>query len=372
MANFVPPLFRGLTDPLLSDGDLAFIRSDRRPRNTSLFFNILFNLMVERKFGIPNIRRHALFVTGDIRRALPYAKAKDSEYLCTIQPVGEFRYLYSPYIHDSYALDDEFSDEYLACFFPWNGGKAFSVGFIDALITLDGLQRILAQPETDHPTEGWSPSTLENRLYSAMDRLVEKYQYRVDEGLAQAASIGVEVMLFDCPDGYRQYHVKPDLLPDDDSVSLSANPLLPETDRFARMPGVTIVIDVDVYSLTDQRFLSVLTSNLLHRGANAEFVVPQSQGGKRAAYVELAGRGISFSYIEEFDDKTPHNRRQTGVEAISNAKFRCVLSRLPSAVITNDETTLALLKVRKPNLPAFIESARAEILAYFGYHDWTD
>lgn len=64
------PLYRGL------NSNKAFIknevRSDRKPRDTSVQYTVLINAILERKFGIQNIRNRCVFLTTDIHQAKEY------------------------------------------------------------------------------------------------------------------------------------------------------------------------------------------------------------------------------------------------------------------------------------------------------------
>ena len=368
----MPPLYRGLSAPLLEDGELAFLRTDRRPRNTLPAFNALFNLMIERKFGIPNIRRQSLFVTGEIRRAAAYAKEIDAQHLCKIHPNGNYRYLYSPCIHDSYALDREFTAEYFGCFFPWNRGPRFSE-FLNPKITLNDLDDLLGRPEIDNPIEGWSPTTLQERLYSTMDRLLEKYDYRMDEGIAEAASLGVEIMLFDCPSGYRQYHADPEMLPDSDAAPLPENPLRPETPLPTGLYGNTVVFSLSSRRLPEGQFLPCLTDNLLRRGAHVEFVVVKSQESEVEACVALSGKSVSFSRIVEFDDLKLRMSKDYREKALHKAKIGCLLRREGITIITDEESVhTSVTEIKRPSPPVLMISDQAGISDHFGFAggDW--
>lgn len=70
-------LYRGVeardsTQPYIID-----VRTDRRPRDASIAFSALFNLGIERKLGIPNIRKRACFCTTSKSTARSYASYFD-------------------------------------------------------------------------------------------------------------------------------------------------------------------------------------------------------------------------------------------------------------------------------------------------------
>lgn len=343
----LPPLYRGLTAPLKTDAEHAYIRTDRRPRNTSLAFNICFNLMIERKFGVSGVRRKSLFVSGDIRRAVPYAKEEDEYHLCSIQPLGEFCYLYSPIVHDSYCLEDEFSSRYFACFYPWNTGDHFADHFASPNLTIGELAAVfLEHPEVDRPENAWSPSSLRERLSGALDNLAEKYDYRMNEGLASAAASGVEIMLFDCPEGYRQHRVnKTILLPlsAHRSEPLPSNPLLPEQDPIPKRLFKTIVIDIALGVGNEEclMFFSTLTERLLGAGARVEILVPHSMGSLSEARGILIKHGISFSEIFQYEDSRAYSpkkriKRLDQQDWIFERKAHAVAARIASVFISDD------------------------------------
>jgi hypothetical protein len=148
----MPLLYRGLADPLPAEGRVEFIREDRRPRNSSMLMTLAFNLAIERKFGIPLVRRRSLFVTGDFFRAAPYAKeSADDRYIGVVVPIGDFHYLYSPLIHDSYGLEP-FLHKAFATAFKTTDMEQFSGMFADpATTTLSDVEAARQRYKTEHP-----------------------------------------------------------------------------------------------------------------------------------------------------------------------------------------------------------------------------
>ena len=74
------------------------IRTDRKTRNShnNPFFFWSFNAAVEHQFGIKDIRSKSLFCTGNIGMARYYG---DINF---VFPIGQFKYIWSPEINDSY------------------------------------------------------------------------------------------------------------------------------------------------------------------------------------------------------------------------------------------------------------------------------
>lgn len=205
-------LYRGEMEPLPAEGRQAFIRQDRRPRDTGkkLAFNICFNLMIERHFGVPLIRRRSLFVCGDIRRVIRFAAAPDTRHIGVVEPIGHYRFLYASNVFDSAQIADDLTERYLACFHPWQRPLCSTL-LKDITLTLPKLEIFLAKhPEIDNGGFSWGATRLRDRLYDMLDGLKQSRTARTycytDTGLPSAIEKGVEIMLYDCPKGY---HIKP-------------------------------------------------------------------------------------------------------------------------------------------------------------------
>lgn len=216
----LPALYRGVAEPLPAEGLHAFIREDRKPRNTGdkVVFNICFNLMIERQFGVPLVRRRALFVTGDIRQAARYAAALDAQHLGLVEPIGEFRFLYLPWVRDSIQLVTGLTDRYTACFRAWQVERCQPL-LTDPGLTLAKVEAFFADiPDIDKGGFAWGGVGLRERYFAMLDGLFRStfqrtYAYRGDDLCAAAAS-GAEILLFDCPEGYRIKPVNPSELSD--------------------------------------------------------------------------------------------------------------------------------------------------------------
>jgi hypothetical protein len=194
--------------PLAGD-EHAFIREDRRPRDTAskVLFNICFNLMIERRFGVPLVRRRSLFVTGSIEMASRYAAVADRNHIGVVEPIGPFRCLHAPNVADSAALADELGGRYAECFYGWQR-EACAPLMTDTGLTLGALEAFFARhPDVDAGGFTWGRSRLRDRIYTMLDGCFASsyrrtFRYQLDDIEAAAAS-EVEIMIFDCPRGYR-------------------------------------------------------------------------------------------------------------------------------------------------------------------------
>lgn len=97
------PLYRGAAQEFHKSGSektlkRKSIRTDRMPRHSKHdnWFNWAFNALAENAFGIKQIRNSSLFCTGD------KWIAQDFGPIHYVFPIGNFKYLWSPKVHDSY------------------------------------------------------------------------------------------------------------------------------------------------------------------------------------------------------------------------------------------------------------------------------
>lgn len=203
----LPPLYRGLTTLLPARGEHQLIRENRRPRDTKVIFNICFNLMIERRFGIPIIRRRALFVSGAIEQALKYAASEDELHIGVVEPIGPFRFLYSPKVSDSIDLVRELTERYTDCFYDWQHEICRPL-LEDPLITMAAVNSFFeTHLEVDSGGFSWSSKTLRQRVLETLDSfsrptLHHTTSHYTDCDLSAAAEAGAEIMIFDCPQGY--------------------------------------------------------------------------------------------------------------------------------------------------------------------------
>lgn len=209
MPAAIPALYRGVMEPLPPEGSHFFIRGDRRPRDTGskVLFNIAFNLMIERRFGVPLVRRRSLFVSGSLEMAMRYSAERDARYVGIVEPQGPFRCLHSPQIQDSAALADELGGRYSACFYAWQRDRCAPL-LQDVELTLAEVDRFFANTlDVDRGGFSWGTTCLRDRIFAMLDGCFESkhrhpFGYRLDD-VGGAAAAGVEIMIFDCPQGYR-------------------------------------------------------------------------------------------------------------------------------------------------------------------------
>jgi hypothetical protein len=210
----LPPLYRGVLSPIDELGQHEFIREDRRPRDSGrdVPFNISFNLMVERRFGFPLIRRRALFVCGDVRKVTRYARELGPAYIGVVKPLEPFRFLYSPLVKDSFqrcARTTDLARRYMACF-RGHQAQVCTPLLKDISMTLAGFDAFFSDnPNIDKGIFTFGGLTLKQRLLRVLDA---DLGYRTDD-LATAARSGAEVMFFDCPSGYRLDRIRVEQVP---------------------------------------------------------------------------------------------------------------------------------------------------------------
>lgn len=205
----LPKLYRGLMQEVGPEGFHAQIREDRLPRNSGdlLAFNICFNLFIERQFGVPLIRRRSVFVTGDITRAVRFAKDLAWRCIGVVEPVGNFRFLCAPAIIDSVDFADDITYQYLHCFNDWQLERCRPL-LEDMTRTLPMMEAFFeANPDIDKGGFAWSTTGLRTRIHALFDRMQSAahdyvYQY-TDKDIQAASDSGAEIFIFDCPGGYR-------------------------------------------------------------------------------------------------------------------------------------------------------------------------
>ena len=207
------PLYRGVMAPVPEEGVREFIREDRRPRDSgkNIPFNICFNLMIEHRFGIPLARQRSLFVSGDVENVVRYAARHDTAHVGVVTPSEPFRFLYSPHIADSFSSPwtKELTTRYLSCF-KGNQEKLCRPILDDISLTLSKLEVFFAKnPEIDLGVFTFGGLSLKQRIYRALDFDIG---YTMED-LATGARVGAEILLFDCPGGYRLERIPESDLP---------------------------------------------------------------------------------------------------------------------------------------------------------------
>lgn len=214
IAHGIPPLYRGVTSTIAAEGQHELIREDRRPRDSGkdLPFNICFNLMIEHRFGVPLVRQRSLFVSGDVRTVVKYATQHDAQHIGLVKPVGPFRFLYSPHIRGSfsrYSAAKRLARLYRSCFCGIQAELCKPL--LDNIsLTLAQLEQFFADnPGVDKGIPKRGGRSLRKRIYRV---LATDLGYTMDD-LERGARSGVEIMLFDCPTGYRLERIAESKLP---------------------------------------------------------------------------------------------------------------------------------------------------------------
>ena len=167
--------------------------------------------MIEHQFGIPLVRQRSLFVSGDACKVVRYAARRDIEHVGVVIPSEPFRFLYAPNISDSYnsASIKALTTRYLSCF-RGNQSKLCRPLLQDISLTLSKLEEFFADsPDVDLGVFSFGGSSLKQRIYRAL----ESDLGYTTEDLATGARVGAEIMLFDCPGGYKLERIPESDLP---------------------------------------------------------------------------------------------------------------------------------------------------------------
>ena len=215
-------MYRGVDAPVPPDGVHLLIRADRRPRDTGQTpaFNIAFNLMMELQFGVESVRRKSLFVTGSFSLAQRFARGHAPDCVALVKPQCAYRFIWSPSVRDSKRLAAEYSERYLETFMPWEIDLYPRLG-VDIDLTWRDVQSV-SDELLHHPKKGfsWNDRPMVERLKANLSQLsgrgqtpAHRYQ---DTDLGSAVGSGNEILIFDCPEGYRLSPVPPSQWPGED------------------------------------------------------------------------------------------------------------------------------------------------------------
>lgn len=95
-------LYRGI-DRVLDGPTKVPVRKDRQPMHSTVGDSILFNAAIELKFGIPDIRRRAVFGTTAYEVAQEYAESGGG-CVATIHVTKQAKFVYNPSVADSMSI----------------------------------------------------------------------------------------------------------------------------------------------------------------------------------------------------------------------------------------------------------------------------
>lgn len=94
-------LYRGMKIPSVDRGIFLPHLKEREPKDSSGGFNIMFNAGIECAFDIPMVRKTSVFCTGSLKEVGTYGNR------FFLFPRGEFEFVWSPGISDSYSEDSK-------------------------------------------------------------------------------------------------------------------------------------------------------------------------------------------------------------------------------------------------------------------------
>lgn len=93
-------LYRGMQNQTVDEVFTMDHFKTRAPRDSSIAYNVFFNAGIEFAFDIPMVRSTTLFCSGDKDAVREYGQ------VYFVFPQGDYKYLWSPKIQDSYVEDD--------------------------------------------------------------------------------------------------------------------------------------------------------------------------------------------------------------------------------------------------------------------------
>lgn len=188
-------LYRGLVDVPTDEfsGPIKFtIRTDRRPRDSSIPVSVIFNYAFELAHGIPDVRKRAAFCTTDVDEA--YGYAGPDGVVVEVMPIVGTKFAYNPHVPDSLAVSDLIEQaefEELIQAIQRIGAVAHS------MTAKSAVQKALATVEQTQR------DALEKKLESlAKHPVISNYTVSTMSETTSLPSSPVEVMLFDVPHYY--------------------------------------------------------------------------------------------------------------------------------------------------------------------------
>lgn len=146
------PLLRGLRISNNRERKLPH-PENRPPLGSSGSFTLMYNSVIDAGFKIPNIRSHSIFATGNIEAAKIYGN------IFTIAPAGDFKFLWSPRISDSWTNENML----------WN---AIAKKLIDDTLDINTtklwyiLSRDIFEDLKEHTDSSWVHTTTHDKLLS--------------------------------------------------------------------------------------------------------------------------------------------------------------------------------------------------------------
>lgn len=179
-------LYRGAEwpTPYPEEGDVAVIqiRQDRRPRDSSGSFSVMFDLGIERKFNIVNVRRKSLFCSTQILDAATYADEHSMSgangAIIQVEVAPSAKIIFNPQVSDSAFLTKTIS-------LDWHDFLESASSFEITQNHVRQLRNLYAQqtPEQAMRTlaakcelSADQTTAFMNLVYAAADALVQGYQ----------------------------------------------------------------------------------------------------------------------------------------------------------------------------------------------------
>lgn len=165
------------------------IRENRKPRNSghNSFFQWFFNACIEKTFGVKNVRTSSLFVSGSESTAFFYG----NPYF--IFPIGNFDFIWSPKVNDSYEdLDLVFHQIFKADVFS---SRAEYYKFTDEILTPYFKKMNDAQNYDISNVLKNGPHPEIVRMKDWLEKEFASYKYVKNSNLKKALDTGKEIFI---------------------------------------------------------------------------------------------------------------------------------------------------------------------------------
>lgn len=110
-------------------------RTYRAPKDSTNWFNAVFNAGIDLAFEIENVRSRAIFCTGQPSETASYGEK------FAIFPKGDFEFIWSPRLMDSYMWEDDMLHDLIGQLSPMSMGESEKY----ASIIIDGLRDFITR-----------------------------------------------------------------------------------------------------------------------------------------------------------------------------------------------------------------------------------
>lgn len=207
------PLYRSVSRPI---EQISIIPQPKKrpPRDSSREFSFAFNCAIDSAFGVSDLRQRSFFATGSVAEASKYATN-----LAFCFPCGNFEWMWSPKIQDSYIGVDGglgFLAQTILEFWPTRKPKFSTLELIEFFENLFATIGSSTSSNWVHNLDGMAEQYTENAARKCSDRNILKMKhadlihamkrfaldyYKNNESLTDAIRSRNEIFFYDS-DGY--------------------------------------------------------------------------------------------------------------------------------------------------------------------------